>query len=246
MQVLPIKIERLSVPTNKSIYDVLSAVITELPEHAVVAISSKIIAICENEVLPLEGIDREELVRREADLYLHSENSKYRHHFTIKRNTIVGSAGIDMSNGDKHYILWPKDPQQNANDIRKWLQKTYGVRKLGVIITDSTSTPLRRGAIGIAIAHSGFRAVTSYVGKADLFGREMQLETANTAGGLAAAAVLAMGEGSEQTPIAQISDIPTIEFTDADPSEEELANTYLSLEDDLFAPFLSNAPWQSK
>lgn len=245
MQVLPVKIERLSVPTGKSIYDVLAQVISELPEHSVVAISSKIIAICENEVLPLEGVDREELVKREADWYLHSENSKYRHHFTIKRNTIVGSAGIDMSNGDEHYILWPKDPQKNANDIREWLQKTYSVREIGVIVTDSTSTPLRRGAIGVGIAHSGFKAVTSYVGQEDLFGREMQLETANTAGGLAAAAVLAMGEGSEQTPIALISDIPTIEFSNANPSKEELVNTYLPLEDDLFAPFLANAPWQS-
>jgi F420-0:gamma-glutamyl ligase len=61
---------------------------------------------------------------------------------------------------------------------------------------------------------------------------------------LAAAAVLVMGEGSEQTPLALIKDLPFIAFQDRDPSPEELAAAAIALEDDLYAPLLTRAPWQ--
>jgi F420-0:gamma-glutamyl ligase len=62
---------------------------------------------------------------------------------------------------------------------------------------------------------------------------------------LASAAVVVMGEGTEQTPIALIEDVPFVRFQDNDPSADELKSFFLShMEDDLFEPFLKNAPWQ--
>ena len=232
------------VRVNDDLWTVMKTSLPQLAEQSVVVVSSKIIALCEGAVAPLEGTDKEALIQQEADAYMDPIQSKYGHHFTIKQGTLIGSAGIDESNADGHYVLWPRNPQESANNLRAWLQNTYGLSHLGVLIVDSTSYPLRRGALGVAIAHSGFKAVHSYVGQQDLFGREMQLETANVAGGLAAAAVLAMGEGSEGTPIALMSDVPFVEFVDEDPTETELRATYLPLEDDLFAPFWERAPWE--
>jgi len=116
--------------------------------------------------------------------------------------------------------------------------------EVGVIISDSTSRPLRRGITGIVLAHSGFLALKNYVGKPDLFDRPFNLSQADIAGGLAASAVLQMGEGNEQTPIAILSDLPFVQFQDRNPNNDELNEINLTLEDDLFAPFLTVVKWE--
>ena len=153
-------------------------------------------------------------------------------------------AGIDESNGQGHYILWPRDSQKTANDLRAYLRRKHDLTELGVIITDSTCQPLRRGTTGISLAHSGFKALTNYVGTADLFGRPFGVTQAGIASGIAASAVLMMGEGSEQTPLCLLRDLPFVTFVEADPSTAELQAMAIPLEEDLFAPFLSAMPWQ--
>lgn len=103
---------------------------------------------------------------------------------------------------------------------------------------------MRRGTMGITLAYCGFKALKNYIGKPDLFGKPFSVSQADIAGGLTAAAVLQMGEGTERTPIAVITDVPFVEFQDREPSTEELTETTIPLEDDLFAPFLQNVPWQ--
>jgi len=54
-----------------------------------------------------------------------------------------------------------------------------------------------------------------------------------------------MGEGTEQTPFAVISDLPFVDFQDQDPTDKELKQFYLEhMEDDLFEPFLRQMGWQ--
>lgn len=217
----------------------------DLEEGSVVAITSKIVSLCENNVIPLDEIDKEDLIVRESDLYLPATLSRYGHHFTITDITLIPMAGIDESNGDGNYVLWPKDAQRTANEIRASLRKRHGHEQVGVIITGSTCHPLRRGTNGIVLAYSGFRALNDDVGKPDLFGRPFAVSQADIAGGLAAAAVLQMGEGAEQTPIAVLSDLPFVHFEDSDPSAEELATVIIPLEEDLFAPFLRSVQWET-
>ena len=116
---------------------------------------------------------------------------------------------------------------------------------MGVLITDSTTRPLRRGVTGVALAHSGFAAIEDYVGRPDIFGHPLTVTKANIRDGLAAAAVLVMGEADEQTPLAVIADLPFITFQERDPTAEELAFLHISLEEDLYAPLLTRAPWQA-
>lgn len=242
MVVRPIKTERLT-SGSKTIFEFLDSYIDDLEEKSVLTITSKIVALCERRVADA-NTDKEELAKAEADYYLPPDESKYHHHFTIIHRTLLGMSGIDESNADGQLVLLPKDPQASANGIRRHLQDKFRLDNLGVIITDSVSIPLRLGAIGACLSYSGFKAVKDYRGQMDLFGRPFKVSQANIAAGLAAAAVLAMGEGAEQTPLAIIRDVPFLEFQSQNPSPKELQSVNLLLEDDLFAPFLKNAPWQ--
>lgn len=242
MQVVAVKTDRISVG-NGSIFAVLDKFLPALVENTILVVTSKIVSLTEGSVAPRDA-DKERLIVEQADRYLPKTYSKYGHHFTIIKNTLIASAGIDESNSDEHFVLWPRDAQASANAIREHLAEKFGLKNIGVLIVDSTSQPLRRGASGIALAHSGFRAVKDYRTKPDLFGRAFTVEIANLAGGLAAAAVLVMGEGSESTPLALITEVPFIEFQSRNPSPEELAFIYPTPADDLFAPFFDSVNWQ--
>jgi len=243
MKITAVKTPKLILGSG-SIFEILDNALLSIKEGCIVAVTSKIISICEGNVIAYADIDKEELVVRESNLYLPATLSKYGHHFTITDNTLVPMAGVDESNGEGYYILWPREAQKTANDIRRHLSKKHGVKNVGVVITDSTCQPLRRGTTGIALAHSGFMALRNYIGTPDLFDRPFGVTQANVAGGLAAAAVLAMGEGAEQTPLCIISDVPAVVFTHDDPSNEELSEITISLDEDLFAPFLTAVNWQ--
>ena len=70
--------------------------------------------------------------------------------------------------------------------------------------------PLRAGVTGVALGYAGFRGVRDYRGKKDLFGKKSRFTKSNIADALAAAAVLLMGEGDEQTPLVIIKKAPVI------------------------------------
>jgi F420-0:gamma-glutamyl ligase len=231
-------------PNAISLLDLIDGSIAELPEGSILVITSKVVSLCEGRVVPFDQVERDELIIQEADLYLSPSVSKYGHHFSIKDGTIVGSAGIDQSNGDGNYVLWPHDAQATANAVRAHLRERFGLERVGVLITDSISQPLRLGSIGTALAFSGFVPLREYAGEPDIFDRPFHVSRSSVVSGLAAAATVAMGEGSERTPLCVLSDLPFVMFQDADPSAEQLQAIHVPLEDDLFAPFLQSAPWQ--
>ncbi|MEK7153731.1 MAG: coenzyme F420-0:L-glutamate ligase [Patescibacteria group bacterium] len=170
MKILPVKTIKVT-PGSIDIFTLLDQSIVGIQERSILAITSKIVSLCENNAVPFGDIDKEELVVKESDQYLPHTLSKYGHHFTITNNTLIPMAGIDESNGDGHYVLWPKDAQKSANEVRHYLVERFGLNEVGVVITDSTCQPLRRGTTGIALAYSGFQALHDYVGSPDLFGR---------------------------------------------------------------------------
>jgi F420-0:gamma-glutamyl ligase len=101
------------------------------------------------------------------------------------------------------------------------------------------SIPLRRGAIGFALAWDGFVPLNDYRKKHDLFGREFRAEVANVADGLAAGAVAAMGEGDESTPVAVIRGAKVV-FGNKKTKEPLIT----APEDDMFAPLLFSKKWR--
>ena len=230
---------------NHDIFEILDAYLPQLQEGTIVAVTSKIVSICEGRMVPFKSKqEKEEIIKKEADYYLPSEINKYHVWLTIKDSIIIFSSGVDESNGNGYLVLWPADPQKWANAIRDHVAKKYNLRDVGVVITDTSSMPLRRGQKGIVLAHSGFSALNNYVGKKDIFGRELKITKAAVADALATAAVLIMGEGDEQTPLALIEDIPFVQFQGRNPTEEELKELTIAIEDDLFGSMVSGVKWE--
>lgn len=244
MKVTAVKTHKIIPQKDTDLYKILDQYLPNLKEKTIVAISSKIVAICEGRFVPTNESKREDLVPKEADYYIPADLNKYGVTVSIKENILVASAGIDESNGSGFWILWPKSPQQSANKIREYLKKKFNLKNVGVIITDSTMSPLRGGTKGISIAHSGFLPLKNYIGTPDLFGHQLKVTKANIADSLAASAVLVMGEGAEQTPIVVIEDTPSLEFVARNPKNSELAELKYKMEDDIYSSFLLNAPWE--
>ncbi|MGI6101672.1 MAG: coenzyme F420-0:L-glutamate ligase [Bacillota bacterium] len=211
-----------------------------LAERSVVCVTSKVVSLEQRRVEKLSEVVLSEEARALsplkysknfernpglAELILRESDRIYKGHFvylTLKDGTFIPNAGIDLSNvPDGYAVLWPRDPVGWARQFREKLKSAYGLNEVGVLMTDSRCTPLRRGVIGLAVAYSGFEGVDSQVGKKDLFGRELEFTEKAVADCLASAAVLVMGESGESTPFAVVEDAP-VTFTDSEVRPGEL------------------------
>jgi dihydrofolate synthase / folylpolyglutamate synthase len=237
---------------NQDLFKIIAEAIPSLPEKSIVVVASKIVATCEGRFVSkqpdLDDVarraEKHDLVRQEAQIFTDPHSSKYDLMLAVKGNWMFVNAGIDESNADDQYLLWPENPQESANQIWQFLREHYGVKEVGVTISDSTSIPLNWGVIGHAIAHSGFEPLKSYIGSPDLYGRLMKMEQVNVMQAATAAAVLEMGEGAERTPLAIVEGIRDVVFQDRVPSQKELEDLHIELEDDTFAPILTKADWK--
>lgn len=244
MIVTSIKTDKIVPKGNQIIFQILDQFLTDLKENSVLVITSKIVSITEGRVAKIDGSNKDKLIKQESQFYLDREENPYLVSLTITNNNLVATAGIDESNGNGFYILWPIDPQKSANQIRKYLREKFSIKNLGVIISDSKTTPLRWGVTSFALGYSGINPLIDYTGKPDLFGRQFKFEKLNVIDSLSTAATLVMGEGAEQTPMAVIEDLPFVEFKEENPSDEELNELKISKEEDIYAPLLTNAPWK--
>jgi dihydrofolate synthase / folylpolyglutamate synthase len=242
MTTIPIKTHKIIPKKDGDIFAILDKYLPALKEGSVVAITSKIVAICEGRFVKAGSVNKDELIKQEAEYYLPpGENGFY---LTIKYNLIIPSAGIDESNGNGYYILWPQDPQKTANEVREYLAKKFGLKNVGVIITDSKTSPLRWGVTGVSITHSGFAPMNDYIGTLDIFGRELHFTKTNIMDALGTAAVLEMGEGEEQTPLALIENVPFVNFQQRNPTRQELEEVRIGMmQDDMYRELLCSVPW---
>lgn len=243
MHVNPIHTTRVSLD-QRDLLALIDCHLPEFHENSVLAITSKIVSICQGRIVRSETVDRQRLIESESDRFLPPSASRYGVTLTVKGNILSPNAGIDESNGDGYFILWPHNPQKVVNDLRRHLCTRFALRHVGVILTDSSPVPLRWGVNGVVVAHSGFAAINDYIGKPDLFGRRLRMTTVNVANALAVAAVLVMGEGSESTPMAVISDLPFVHFQSRNPTKKELEALRIDPADDLYAPLLTSVDWQ--
>lgn len=244
MSIIPVKTHKIIPGQDNDITTLLDRYLKDIKENSVILVTSKVVSICEGRFKKIGNVDKDDLIASESERFLPRTKSKFNITVTIAKGIFGAGAGVDESNGNGYYILWPNDPQASANLIRAHLKQRFQLTNVGVIITDSKTTPLRWGVTGISLAHSGFLALKDYIGTPDIFGRAFQFEKLNIADCLATAGVLAMGEGNEQTPLAIATDIPTIAFQEADPTEDELKALQITLDDDLYGEFLKNAPWE--
>lgn len=227
MQYIPIK-TKIFIPPQDDLFEALDGALLELQEGDVVAISSKIVSIHEGNCVSKDSVEKKELVEKEAELLV--PRDYWSSPLTVKCNAFIGTAGIDESNANGYYIPLPKNPFASAEQIHTYLAKRFNIKNVGVIITDSHSSPLRRGAIGVAIGFWGFAPTINHVGKADLFGRDFKIEVTNLVDGLAAGAGVVMGETDECQPVVVIRGVPKITFIDGNKKDE----VFVQFKDDTF------------
>jgi F420-0:gamma-glutamyl ligase len=206
----------------------ITSYIKQVPENSVIVVTSKIVALSEKRVVEKKSEqDKDRIIKQESDFAM---KTKYVW-LTIKDGMVLASAGVDESNANWKIILLPKDSFKTASSLRKKLMKYYDVKNLGIIISDSRLLPLRAGVVGIALGYAGFKGVRDYRGLPDIFGRKLKMSRTDIADGLATAAVVLMGEGNEQQPLALITQAP-IEFTNKINKDELIIDP----KDDLYQP----------
>lgn len=241
MQINAIKTHKVS--TNESLENVLDQYVTNLNNGDILAITSKIVSLCQGRVVEKSSISKRDLIVREADSVLQTNHNPYDLYLTIKDNILIPSAGIDESNSNRMYILYPQNVQAVAHTIWQHLTTKFSIKNLGVIITDSHTTPMRRGVTGITLGWCGFEPLHSYVNKPDIYGNLLHVTQINILDALATSAVFVMGEGDEQTPLAIIRNAPKIKFTSCAPTAAEEKSVTISMEEDLYASLLLAAKW---
>ena len=184
----------------------------------ILIISESIVATSERRVVCLDDINPGDLARslaarykkdpREMELILRESDEIVGGIpgvvLTMNRGFLYPNAGIDNSNAPPgHVVLFPADPAGSAIAIRERMAKG---KKIGVIIGDSRTHPLRLGCVGVALACSGLEAVEDARGQKDLFGRELKITRKAIADNLVSAAQIVMGEGDEGIPAAIVRD----------------------------------------
>jgi F420-0:gamma-glutamyl ligase len=202
-------------PPKDDLYKILNYHLPKLKEGDILFITSKVLAIHQGRTLKIsDNIIKRDLIQKEADYSLPPHKVAGSDIvLTIKDFTLIPSAGIDESNGNGYYILWPKNTNQEAKKICTYLKKKHKIKKLAVVITDSHTQPLRWGTIGISIGFFGLEPLFDYRGKADIFGRALKYTQSNIVDALSAMAVLLMGEGSEKVPLVICRGAKFIKFT---------------------------------
>lgn len=230
MKIIPIKTEVFN--EGEDLIEFILKYFKKIPEKSILVITSKVVSLSEGRTIADTSIaTKEKLIKKESEFAIKTKLVW----LTVKNGMVMASAGIDESNAKGKLILLPKDSFYSADIIRKKLQKIFKIKKLGVLITDSRIFPLRAGIVGVTLGYAGFKGIRDYRGKKDIFGRVLKMSQTDVADSLATAAVLCMGEGKEQQPLALITDAP-VEFIEK-VNKKELK---INIKDDLYLPLFES------
>jgi len=140
---------------------------------------------------------------------------------------ICANSGVDESNLPLGVAsLLPQNPDKSASDFaQKILVMTN--KKIAVLISDTFGRPFREGQTNLAIGIYGMRAIDSYEGKKDAFGRTLRITAIAQVDEICGAAELAM----KKTSGCPFAVIRGFEF---ESSDEGIAHMLRSKKIDLF------------
>jgi len=247
MEIIPIKTPIIKPSSNlaKTILDAMHDQGLELQDGDIIAIASKAVSTATNRIVNLKEIKpSKEALKLAGKYYLEPEfvelvlmesekiyGGVEKAILTMKNGILTVNAGIDHKNVPEGYAsLWPKNPQLEADKLRRQIEGKTG-RKIGILIVDSEVSPLRLGTRGFALAISGFKPIKDYRGKRDIYGKRIVITLHSLADDLAAAAHAVMGESAEQVPVVLIRKAPIILGENAKSDEMKISRencVYLS------------------
>lgn len=226
MKVSPIKTRVFN--EGEDLVSFIKEHVPHLDEGSVLVVTSKIVALAEKRTInETDAITKEKVIKEESEIAIPTKHVW----LTLKDGMAMASAGIDESNANGKLILLPKNSYDCAEILHKELRINYKLTDLGILITDSHTAPFRAGVTGVALGYAGFKGIKDYRGQNDIFNRPFKFSQVNIADGLAAAAVLEMGEGDEQQPLAVINNT-SLEYCEKVDRNELL----IPLEDDMYLP----------
>ena len=119
---------------------------------------------------------------------------------------VMAAAGVDASNtgGVDGLLLLPSLPDAEAARLRYGLMELTGLRRLGVVVSDTAGRPWRAGQTDFALGVAGVRVVDDLRGGVDADGEPLHVTTRAVADELAAAADLVKGK-VDHIPVAVVS-----------------------------------------
>jgi len=189
----------------------------ELTDGDIIVIASKVFSYEEKRLIRLKDIipsshakwiaNKAQMDPKVAEIVIRESNNQivgwvFHVLLAYTDHGLSANAGIDQSNAPPGYILLlPKNPDLTAKKFMDTLKEEYDV-KVGVIIIDSRTIPLRRGTSAIALGVAGIPAIIDERGEKDIYGYEMMITTRALADNIGTAATLIMGETSEKRPFA--------------------------------------------
>ncbi len=234
-------IEIIAIPSHKIIEenDVLFDILLEsmqsksivFQENDVLIIASKVVSVTEGRVVSFATVSPSPLAKKLAEqmqtateftqIILDECENNYIGVVpgaltTINKYGILANAGADQSNvKNNKAIILPVNCKKSAYDLHSRIFETTQ-KRVGVIIADSRTMPMRLGTVGTALATYGFKSVIDERGKSDLFERPMHITSRAIADQLATAAEIVMGETDERTPFVIIRNYPLIPISEDD------------------------------
>jgi F420-0:gamma-glutamyl ligase len=222
---------RTLTPPKDDIFSALDESLPRIFDGNIILIATKVLAIHLGRCVSRAGVDKLQLIWEESDYVPEIISDPC---ITIRENTMIPNGGIDESNGNGYYVLWPRNVENLLREIHAFVLRKFRVKNFGIIAVDSCVLPMRAGTIGISQCSFGFIPVLDLIGKSDLFGRPMRMSKINVADALAGIAPLVMGETNESRPMVLIRGVEGISF-----SKEGYSNRLPNCANDLFRPMLN-------
>jgi coenzyme F420-0:L-glutamate ligase/coenzyme F420-1:gamma-L-glutamate ligase len=200
-------------PLNVLIFKAIKASQNKLVDNDILVIAHKIISKAEGRIVNLIDVEPSsesdkiaeenckdarvvEIILNESKEIVRLSNgiiiTETRHGF------ICANAGVDQSNVEDSFnnvLLLPIDADRSARNIRQFFKKRTG-KRIAVIITDTFGRPFREGQTNVAIGVAGIEPIKSYIGLADMYGKQLRVTEIAAADEIASAAELAMGKSA--------------------------------------------------
>ncbi|MBB4894855.1 coenzyme F420-0:L-glutamate ligase/coenzyme F420-1:gamma-L-glutamate ligase [Streptomyces olivoverticillatus] len=197
-----------------------------LADGDVLIVTSKIVSKAEDRIV--QAADREAAIDAES-VRLVARRGPLR----IVENRlglVMAAAGVDASNTPSGTVLLlPEDPDASARRIRTGVRDALGV-DVGVIVTDTSGRPWRKGLTDIAIGAAGLRVLDDLRGGTDTHGNPLVATVVATADELAAAGDLVKGKAGG-LPVAVVRGLGHVTGGDEEEGARELVRPAV---DDMF------------
>lgn len=202
-----------------------------LQDGDIIVITSKIVAKAEGRIVAAH--DRDEVIELDTVRVVATKETPRGTVRVVEtpQGLVMAAAGIDASNIDEgHVVRLPEDSDASARQLRAGLMSETG-RRLGVVITDTMGRPWRLGLTDVAIGAAGITALDDHTGRADSYGRTLEMTMVAVADEISAATDLVKGKAGDR-PVAVVRGLEAVVTEDDGPGARVLVRP---ADEDLFS-----------